>query len=77
MSTPDRLDRIARRPDGSLAVGRAEPGRGAWLCGGSAECFDQAVRRRALERALRTPLETDDIESLRARLYGGSERRAR
>ena len=28
----DELVRVARRPDGSLAVGRHEPGRGAWLC---------------------------------------------
>jgi predicted RNA-binding protein YlxR (DUF448 family) len=72
---PDGLDRIARRPDGSVVVGRREPGRGAWICGGSAECFEQAVRRGALARALRTALETDVIEALRARLYGGSEQR--
>jgi predicted RNA-binding protein YlxR (DUF448 family) len=59
-----------RRPDGSVGIGRREPGRGAWLCHGSRECFEQAVRRGALERALRRPLETDEIGALRARLYG-------
>jgi predicted RNA-binding protein YlxR (DUF448 family) len=66
------LDRIARRPDGTIAVGRHEPGRGAWLCAGSAACFDRAVKRRAFERALRTPETFTDIEGLRARLYGAA-----
>jgi predicted RNA-binding protein YlxR (DUF448 family) len=66
------LDRIARRPDGTIAAGRREPGRGAWLCSGSPACFDRAVKRRAFERALRTPVTNTDIEGLRARLYGAA-----
>jgi len=66
------LDRIARRPDGTIAAGRHEPGRGAWLCAGSTACFDRAVKRRAFERALRTPVTNTDIEGLRARLYGAA-----
>ncbi|MFN8035735.1 MAG: YlxR family protein [Acidimicrobiia bacterium] len=69
-ASPDELVRVALRPDGSLAVGRHEPGRGAWLCAGSTECFDRAVRRRALGRALRREVSTDEIEALRARLSG-------
>ena len=44
------LTRVARARDGSLAVGRTLPGRGAWLCAGSLRCFELAVRARALPR---------------------------
>ena len=67
-SGPSRLVRVARRPDGSLATGRDEPGRGAWLCAGSATCFDTAVRRRAFTRALRCEVSAHDLEWLRGRL---------
>ena len=71
-AAPGELDRITRRPDGSLVVGRREPGRGAWICTGSTACFDQAIRRKALERALRIPVTNTEIKSLRARLYGAA-----
>jgi uncharacterized protein len=69
-ATPVVLERITRRADGSLLVGRREPGRGAWICAGSTACFDEAVRRKALERAFRTPVTNTEIKSLRARLHG-------
>jgi len=65
---PAGLARVARRPDGSLAVGRAEPGRGAWLCAGSAACFDAAVRRRAFSRALRCDVPGHELARLRGKL---------
>jgi len=65
---PAGLVRLARRPDGSLAVGRSEPGRGAWLCAGSASCFDAAVRRRAFGRALRCDVPAHELERLRGKL---------
>jgi predicted RNA-binding protein YlxR (DUF448 family) len=65
---PGRLARVARRPDGSLAVGRSEPGRGAWLCSGSVECFDAAVRRRAFSRALQREVSGQELVWLRERL---------
>jgi predicted RNA-binding protein YlxR (DUF448 family) len=50
----------------------AGPGRGAWLCRSHpAACLEEAQRRRAVERALRTSIRNDDIERLRARLFGG------
>ena len=47
------LVRLRRRPDGVVvpAVGRRTRGRSAYLCPARA-CFEQAQRRRALERAL-------------------------
>ncbi|HEX6311053.1 MAG TPA: YlxR family protein [Acidimicrobiia bacterium] len=65
---PARLVRIVRAPDGGLAIG-AGPGRGAWLCAGSVECFDRAIRRRALGRALRRPVTEPEAAALRAKLF--------
>jgi uncharacterized protein len=69
VSGPDALVRLTRRLDGALAVGRGEPGRGAWLCAGSVACFDLAVRRRALSRALRAEVAQDQLALLRGRLF--------
>ncbi len=50
--------RVVRLPDGTLAVGRSLPGRGAWLCKGSPACLERATRRGAFERALRSSIAT-------------------
>ena len=60
--------RMARGADGTVRVGRHVPGRGAWLCAGATKCFEEAVRRRAVNRALRTELSDTDLEALRVRL---------
>jgi predicted RNA-binding protein YlxR (DUF448 family) len=63
----EELVRIRRTPTG-LEPG-AGPGRGAWLCRDHpADCLDEAQRRRAVGRALRTTIEDDDIRRLRATL---------
>ena len=67
-TAPAGLVRVVRRPDGALAVGRTEPGRGAWLCARSVACFDAAVRRRAFERALRGDVSGQEMACLRERL---------
>ena len=59
------LVRIVKVAEGSLEVSRTLPGRGAWLCAGSLPCFDLAVRRNALPRALRTKVGSNQIEQLR------------
>ena len=49
------LHRIVRSPSGAVAydpTGKA-PGRGAYLCGQPA-CLDAAVKRRGIQRALKT-----------------------
>ena len=56
--------RIVRSDDGSLAVGRTLPGRGAWLCDASPACLDLALRRKAF----RAPVSDGAPESLRAYL---------
>ena len=69
--------RIARGAGLSIGIGRTAPGRGAWLCAGRVECFDQAVTRRAIGRALRLEVSDSDIEGLRAKLYGAPPEGAR
>ena len=60
-----RESMVSRGPDGSLRTGRTLPGRGAWLCQGSLECFDTAVRRRALAKALKADVDAEALERLR------------
>jgi len=66
--------RIVREPDGVVTVGGA-PGRGAWLCGppSTGQCFERAVRRRALEHALRAPVSGEELAALREKLMETTE----
>ncbi len=52
--------RVVRRPDGSVVLDPSGclEGRGAYLCTDRA-CWTMALRRNALQRALRSPLPTD------------------
>ena len=70
MAAPGELVRVVAGPDGSLAVGRTLPGRGAWLCAGSASCLEAATRRKAFDRALRTRLDPGAVEGLGTSLLG-------
>jgi predicted RNA-binding protein YlxR (DUF448 family) len=65
VASPDELVRVVARPGGGLAVGRTLPGRGAWLCTGSAACLEAAARRKAFDRALRTAIMADAVDELR------------
>lgn len=61
------LLRVVRSPDGVVAVDASgtAPGRGAYVHR-SAGCVDAAVKKGALERALRTGLDRDGAARLRA-----------
>jgi hypothetical protein len=61
----DELVRYVRTQNGMLAEGRTLNGRGAWLCRETPGCVEAAVRRRALERALRGEISPEAIEWLR------------
>ena len=54
---------------GRPVPGRGRPGRGAWLCLGSPDCVEAALRRNSLGRALRTAVAPDAADDLR-RLLG-------
>ncbi len=71
------LVRIARIEDGSLQVGRTLPGRGAWLCRGSRECFELAARKGGFARALRTSIRPADVAALRIDVVGPSDDQSR
>jgi predicted RNA-binding protein YlxR (DUF448 family) len=51
------LVRIVRGPDGTLAIDRSgrAPGRGAYLCA-DGSCWSNALKKKAIERALATSL---------------------
>jgi predicted RNA-binding protein YlxR (DUF448 family) len=68
--------RVVKLPDGELAEHRDAPGRGAWLCRGSVHCLNQAVRRRAFDRAFRASVEVGAVERLRSRLVEAWEKPA-
>lgn len=61
--------RVVRQPDGTvdLDTGGKMPGRGAYVCP-DAKCLDEAVKRKALDRALRVPVDPDVLARLRERL---------
>ncbi len=61
------LIRLVRTPEGQVLVdptGR-RPGRGAYLCAAQ-PCWDAALKRKALNRALRTVLTAEEVAALRA-----------
>lgn len=61
-----QLVRVGRLPDGTLRPGRTLPGRGAWLCADRPECLHVVSHRRALERAMRSPVTPEAVARLAA-----------
>src|SRR5436190_1668959 len=59
--------RVDRAPDGAVGVDTTgkKSGRGAYLCL-QADCWQTALKRHALERALKTELSSADREALAA-----------
>ena len=73
MRSKRELIRIVRTPEGAVVLdrsGRAN-GRGAYLCD-SVDCFQRAVKTRALERALESRLDETVLKSLQEALHEGS-----
>jgi uncharacterized protein len=54
--------RLVRGSDGLVVVGRTLPGRGAWIHRG---CFELALGKGRLSRALRASLSEEEIATLR------------
>ncbi|KAF0091170.1 MAG: hypothetical protein FD141_959 [Fusobacteria bacterium] len=59
------LIRVVRRPDGVLVIDKKgkEPGRGAYICQ-NVDCLKEAIRKKAIERALGEKLSDDIIVEL-------------
>jgi predicted RNA-binding protein YlxR (DUF448 family) len=70
------LFRLVRLADGQIRVDRSGPGRGAWLCQGSPDCWQEAIRRRGFERAFKAPVDSSTVEDLRASLERASKQAA-
>ena len=60
------LARIVRSPQGAVYCdgGQKAAGRGAYVC--SSRCLELAVRKKKLDRALRTTLASDQIATIAA-----------
>ncbi len=66
------LLRVVRSPEGTISLdfrGKAS-GRGAYICR-SAECLKKAVKSRALERSLETPIPEKIFAQLSAQMEAG------
>lgn len=61
----NNLIRVVRRPDGVLVIDKKgkEPGRGAYICHNT-DCLKEAIRKKAIERALGEKLSDDIIVEL-------------
>lgn len=67
-----QLIRVVRSPEGEITLDTKgkKAGRGAYLCGEEG-CLKRAVKSRALERALNTPIPAEVMEALLEELKGG------
>ena len=66
---PDSLMRLAIGAGGDLTAARQAQGRGAWVCAATSACFDRAVAKNALSRALRAPVSSDDVHRVRSAVF--------
>ena len=68
------LIRVVRSPEGDISLdfrGKAN-GRGAYICPDPA-CLKKAVKQKALERALQTPIPEEIYAQLTAQMEAGHE----
>ena len=68
------LIRVVRSPEGEISLdfrGKAN-GRGAYICPDPA-CLKKAVKQKALERALQTPIPEEIYAQLTAQMEAGHE----
>ena len=71
VSAKRQFVRIVRSPEGAVRPdpsGKA-PGRGAYLCL-NRSCWEQALKRKRLERALKVSLSSEDAQALAAYAEG-------
>lgn len=72
MKPKRELIRVVRSPEGAVSLdfrGKAN-GRGAYVCP-NPECLKKAVRAKALERALETPIPEEVFAQLQAQMEAG------
>ncbi|MHB8263578.1 MAG: YlxR family protein [Acidimicrobiales bacterium] len=59
------LARIVMSEEGSIGIGASSCGRGAWLCVGSVDCVELAIRAKAFRRAFRRDVPVETVERMR------------
>ena len=72
MKPKRELIRVVRSPEGAISLdfrGKAN-GRGAYVCP-SPDCLKKAVRAKALDRALETPIPDEIFAQLQAQMEAG------
>lgn len=72
MKPKRELIRVVRSPEGAISLdfrGKAN-GRGAYVCP-SPDCLKKAVRAKALERALETPIPDEIFAQFQAQMEAG------
>ncbi|ACV58459.1 RNase P modulator RnpM [Alicyclobacillus acidocaldarius] len=74
MKPKAELTRVVRTPEGDIVLDSTgkRNGRGAYLCPSEA-CLNVAVKRKALERALKAAIPQEIHESLRRQLVGDGD----
>ncbi len=72
MKPKPELIRVVRSPEGELSLDfrGKKPGRGAYLCP-SPDCLAQARKKRAVERALSSPMPPEVWDALEAQMKAG------
>jgi len=66
------LIRVIKTPEGEITVDFTgkKNGRGAYICN-STECLKQAVKKKSLERSLKTPIPKDIYQELEKEMIKG------
>ncbi len=66
------LLRVVRSKDGEISADLTgkKSGRGAYICN-DMECFEKAVKKRSLERALKCAIPAEVYEKLREQIQNG------
>ncbi len=75
MKPKRELIRVVRSPEGEISLdfkGKS-PGRGAYVCP-SPDCLKKAVKAKAIERALSTPIPAEIYERLEREMEAGDGR---
>lgn len=69
MKDKKELIRIVRTPDGSIEIDTTgkRSGRGAYLCS-NRECFNQAVKKKGLQKALEKDLSEEIINAINEKI---------
>jgi len=69
MKPKNELSRVVKSPEGDISLDHTgkKPGRGAYLCNDT-NCFNKAIKSKALSRAFKSQIPEEIIEELRKQM---------